>query len=415
MDFEFQLAVNCTEAFFLASGLGCVLTDGSGTVLHERGQNYTQCRLCALAGSDPQRCLQTHRYGLQEAKRFGGKYIYYCHMGLTCFTTPIWGERGAEAQITAGPFLMGDVQDYIACDLFELSAHDPEQLPQVVEEVSRVPQVDEKRVNALAELLFMSTAFLNKVSAANRMRENEESVRIQGQISGYLSRLKQSDTPLPYPYREEKRFLQTLGKGDPKHTQQMLTELLGHILFETGGNVQRIQDRIHELLILCSRTVIEAGGDPVCVDQLLQQYREYMSGAHTVDELSLWICRAVQSLMSAAFSNQTARHSDLIYRTIQYLKTNYMHKLNLDEIAHHVHISPTYLSRIFKRETGSSLVDFLNQIRIEKSRELLLNPEIRLIEVALQSGFESQSYFNRLFRQETGMTPQEYRKLMTAQ
>ena len=177
----------------------------------------------------------------------------------------------------------------------------------------------------------------------------------------------------------------------------------------------RVQERIYELLILCSRTVVEAGGDPVCVEKLLGQYHDYVTQTHTVDELSLWMYKGVQSLLAAAFSHQTARHSDLIYRTIQYLKTNYMHKQNLDGIAHHVHISPTYLSRIFKRETGASIVDFLNQIRIEKSKELLMDPEIRLIEVALQSGFESQSYFNRLFRQETGMTPQEYRKLMLSQ
>ena len=77
-----------------------------------------------------------------------------------------------------------------------------------------------------------------------------------------------------------------------------------------------------------------------------------------------------------------------------------------------MHISPTYLSRVFKRETGASLVDFLNRIRIEKSRELLADSSLRLIEVALQCGFESQSYFNRMFKLFCDMTPQQYRKLI---
>lgn len=415
MDFDLQLAANCAESFHLASGLGCVLTDGNGNVLLERGQNYTRCQLCALAGHPQKRCAQAHGYGLQEAKRFGGKYIYYCRMGLTCFTTPISSESGAEAQITAGPFLMGDVQDYIAYDLLDVSLHQQEQLPKILEEVSRMPQVDEKRVNALAELLFMAAAFLSKVSEANRMRENEASTKLQGQISDYLHRLKHSDIPLPYPYRDEKRFLQVVGKGEQKQAQALLNELLGHILYETGGDIQRIQNRVYELLILCSRTVVEAGCDPICVDQMLKQYRESVPQMKNVGDVSLWISKAVQSMILSTFSNQKARHSDLIYRTIQYLKANYMHKLNLDEVAHHVHISPTYLSRIFKRETGSTMVDFVNRIRIEKSRELLADSSLHLIEVALQSGFESQSYFNRLFREETGMTPLEYRKLMSRQ
>ena len=58
------------------------------------------------------------------------------------------------------------------------------------------------------------------------------------------------------------------------------------------------------------------------------------------------------------------------------------------------------------------MVDFLNHIRIEKSKELLANHQNRLIEVALQCGFESQSYFNRMFKQFCDMTPQQYRKLV---
>jgi ligand-binding sensor protein len=170
MDLDLQLAANCVESFYLTSGLGCVLTDENGNVLLERGQNYTCCQLCALAGHPQKRCAQAHGYGLHEARRCGGKYIYYCRMGITCFTTPISCESGAEAQITVGPFLMGDVQDYIAYDLLDVSLHQQEQFPKILEEVSRIPQVDEKRVNALAELLFMATAFLSRVSEANRMR-----------------------------------------------------------------------------------------------------------------------------------------------------------------------------------------------------------------------------------------------------
>lgn len=68
---------------------------------------------------------------------------------------------------------------------------------------------------------------------------------------------------------------------------------------------------------------------------------------------------------------------------------------------------------LIKQETGSTMVDFLNQIRIEKSRNPLADYSVHLIKVVLQSGSESQSYFNRLFREETGMTPLIYRKLMS--
>lgn len=412
MTFDLELATHCAQAFALSSGMGCALTDLDGKVLYSCGKNYTNCEICALAGQDPLRCLAAHRYGLQEAERFGGRYIYYCHMGLTCFTTPILGEHGAEAQLTAGPFLMGDVQDYVACDLSEITEKTPERLPDLMAEIGRLLQVEERRVNALAELLFMAVAFLNNVAEAKRMLDNERSVQIQGQISDYLFHIKQSEKESAYPFRDEKRFLQALGKGDQKQAQAILNDLLGHILFETGGDMASIHHRVHELLVLSSRAVIEAGGDPLYVDGLLQKYRQTMPQLQTLESLSLWLSKVVRALVTDQLSNQKARHSDLIYRTIQFLQSNYARKITLDEAAEYVHISPTYLSRVFKRETGSSMVDFLNRIRIEKSKELLMNDKIRLIEVALQCGFESQSYFNRMFKQLSGMTPQQYRNLM---
>ena len=174
MEFDLQLAINCAETFSRASGLGCVLADGRGTVLHACGRGYTRCRICEYAGQDQGRCALAHRYGLQEAERFGGKYIYYCHMGLTCFTSPVMGEHGAVAQITAGPFLMGDVQDYIACDLNDIVQNAPERLPGIMDEIKGMAQVEESRVNALSELLFMTVAFFENAAQTRRMLDNEQ-------------------------------------------------------------------------------------------------------------------------------------------------------------------------------------------------------------------------------------------------
>lgn len=412
MDFDLQLAVNCTESFALASGLGCALSNAKGKVLHSCGLNHSCCGVCAAAGKKPELCFEAHRYGTQEAERFGGKYIYFCSMGLAFFTSPILNEQGIAARITAGPFLMVDEQDYIAYDLNEMALLRPEQIPAVMEKVRGLPYVEARRVTALSELLFMSVAFLNNVSEANRMMENGLSVQMQGEISEYLFRMKKN-SPQPYPFREEKRFLQALSRGDQAQAQELLNVLLGHIMFESGSEMARIRERIYELLIMISRTAIDAGGDQAMLESYIKQFRTAQADMNTVEELCLWLSRVVRSLIDNLFSNRVAKHSDLIYRTIQYMQLHYARKLTLDEISHNAHISPAYLSRIFKKETGCSIVDFLNQVRIEKSKELLADEKIRLIEVALQCGFESQSYFNRMFKQVCGITPQKYRKLMT--
>lgn len=102
-----------------STGLGCVVSDAKGKLYCESGYGCASCRLCGIAQHQAEECTQAHIYGMTEAERFGGKYIYFCPMGLTCFVSPILGSEGSEAKITVGPFLMVEKADYAAWELSE--------------------------------------------------------------------------------------------------------------------------------------------------------------------------------------------------------------------------------------------------------------------------------------------------------
>ena len=130
--FDLTLAKACAKAFATACEVGCVVSDATGEVKYESGLGCASCGLCRAAGRRPDDCVQAHIYGMTEAARFGGKYIYLCPMGLTCFVSPILGDRAIEAKLTVGPFLMVERQDYISCDLEEQMGLTGETLEQVV-------------------------------------------------------------------------------------------------------------------------------------------------------------------------------------------------------------------------------------------------------------------------------------------
>lgn len=94
--FDRRLARECAKAFSQSTSLGCTLSDKTGRAFDEYGYGCESCGMCAAAGASHDRCVQAHIYGMTEAERFGGKYIYFCPMGLTCFVSPILGEGGAE-------------------------------------------------------------------------------------------------------------------------------------------------------------------------------------------------------------------------------------------------------------------------------------------------------------------------------
>ncbi len=99
------------------------------------------------------------------------------------------------------------------------------------------------------------------------------------------------------------------------------------------------------------------------------------------------------------------------HRIIKYLSNNYMNKVSLQEIAEREFLSAQYLSYKIKDTFGQSFNDFLNRIRIEESRKLLLDTEKNILEISEEVGFSHVRYYNKHFKNHYNSTPMEYRKI----
>lgn len=410
LDFDLRLAQECANAFCGATGLGCTVSDTQGRVLYERGPGCASCRICTAAGRPQEDCARAHIYGMTEAERFGGKYIYFCPMGLTCFVSPILGSQGSEAKITVGPFLMVDRQDYIACDLQTQLRIPEERMPAVLALLEQMPYVSPERVTCMSTLVFMAVGFLNNVSASSRMLDTQTSDAIQSQITTYIQQLKGIEAPPPYPFDTERALLRAVAQSDKAEAQRLLNELFGYIFFSAGGDFEQAKSRVYELLVLICRSAVEAGADPEQTLRLSHQYRQDLPRLADVDALCLWLTRVMNSFMDRIFNFTGVKHANIIHQSIQYLNANYARHITLDEMAQRVYLSPAYFSRVFKQETGCTFSAYLNRVRIERSKALLLHRSIRLTDIALLVGFEDQSYFTKVFKKVTGMTPLQFRE-----
>ena len=103
-------------------------------------------------------------------------------------------------------------------------------------------------------------------------------------------------------------------------------------------------------------------------------------------------------------------HNETVERICAYLAANYQQKFSLTEVAAKFYLSPYYLSRLFRRVTGQSIVDYINNRRIEAAQKLLENTELSISAVAEQTGFASAAHFRRVFREVMGTGPLQYRK-----
>jgi len=96
-----------------------------------------------------------------------------------------------------------------------------------------------------------------------------------------------------------------------------------------------------------------------------------------------------------------------------YIQEHQGEDLRLGEVAKAVNMSSFYFCKVFRRATGINFTDYLALVRIEKSKNLLLNPNLRISEIAFEVGFQSLTHFNRVFRKLVGQSPTDYRSHLT--
>lgn len=128
----------------------------------------------------------------------------------------------------------------------------------------------------------------------------------------------------------------------------------------------------------------------------------------SVDETESYICDVFESILTGRHAS-APEYSASVRKAIAYIEEFYASNITLEEIADHIEISKSYLSMLFKQETGINLVAFLNQYRIGQGKKLLTTTNLKIYQIADAIGFGSPYYFSKVFKTMTGMQCKEYR------
>ncbi len=128
------------------------------------------------------------------------------------------------------------------------------------------------------------------------------------------------------------------------------------------------------------------------------------------DELNALLDESARSVASKV-NNYNNKSIKLVLRNaVEYMHEHYHEPVTLNEVAEHAFVSTYYISRMFKKEMGKNFVDYLNELRMEKAKEMLKDVRYKTYEVAEKVGIPDAHYFSRLFKKYVGVTPTEYRE-----
>ena len=180
----------------------------------------------------------------------------------------------------------------------------------------------------------------------------------------------------------------------------------------TGGHaLEDYRLNIHLVLTLISRAAVEGGLPQKTSFSLCGEYRRKLSKCTSMSEITLlgndmiadYVHRVHKAKLAAGCAPQ-------IRLCCEYIDTHPEEKLTLEELAAKTGYAPTHLSRKFKQETGSSIVDYIQRSKLERAKFLLTNTQQTVDAISDQLGFSSRSYLTNVFKKYTGETPTSYRK-----
>jgi AraC-like DNA-binding protein/ligand-binding sensor protein len=118
----------------------------------------------------------------------------------------------------------------------------------------------------------------------------------------------------------------------------------------------------------------------------------------------------ISTLANEIVVQEDEAESPMIRRARAYILANQADPIDLDKVAQAMHVSTFYFCKMFKKATGLTFTDYLSRVRVEKAKTLLLNPHLRISEIAYDVGFQSLTHFNRMFRKIVGESPTTYRE-----
>lgn len=253
--------------------------------------------------------------------------------------------------------------------------------------------------------------------------ENEELMHLnqiisQGEKNFYTEQTRfvlkeeaeNDDDAFRHSYHEEKLLMQAVREGRTEDAIRLAENMdrdsgrLSYAELSHWRNLAIIG------ISLCTRAAIEGGIPPEEGYRLSGYYIQKCDSAQDPAHLLHYRNRAIEELTVRVRQKQEKpRSSSHVERAKDYVRKHYREKIYLDQVAESIGISPTHLSKIFKRETGQCLQDYINEERVFRAANLLMYSDLSLMEIAEYVHFPSQSYFGKIFKQFKKVSPRVFR------
>lgn len=243
------------------------------------------------------------------------------------------------------------------------------------------------------------------------MSRKEENFQTNKEVT--LARFLQREYNVTHlTYEKEFRFYHAVKDGNEEEVQKIMLPLSNEKLGVLSKNpVRNLRYHLIISIAMITRFCIEGGMTPEDAYTISDIYIRKADESDTAEAINRL---HEQVIFDFTRRMKKVRKATLLSRpviqVIDYVYDHLHEKISLDEVAAQLQLSKSYLCDLFKKETGITILQFIHKRRIEAAQNMLAYSDYSYIEISNYLCFSSHSHFIKLFKEETGMTPKEYRE-----
>lgn len=212
-------------------------------------------------------------------------------------------------------------------------------------------------------------------------------------------------------YRIEDEFLEAVSLGNATKALSIITQM-STLRFPARSNdrFRDIKNMILTLNTLLRRTAYSSGVHPFYIDSVSANFARFIENASVIEDLDSMAPYMIRSYCDLVKKRSTSLYSEPVRQILVTIDASLDSDLSLKRFANELFLNTSYLSSLFKKETGMTLTDYVNQHRIDYAKKLLKSTTLSIQTVAATVGISDIHYFTRLFRRVAGCSPREFRK-----
>lgn len=210
-----------------------------------------------------------------------------------------------------------------------------------------------------------------------------------------------------------KEFLEALSSGDDKKAMDRLKIFLDANGTTKTADRYSLKKKMHELNSFCKEKLLTTDIHPYYVLHLADELSARIDACSDCERLEALPYRMIRKYCMLVKNYSHPEYSYLIRSVLSYIDQHIEEPLSLSGVAGHFGKNPSFLSGQFSRETGESVTDYIHRAKIRAAVQYFNTTELSVTEAASRVGVQNFGYFSKLFKKEIGMTPREYKKMVS--